>query len=167
MKDLVSSSASVTAAARVCITALTGWPACHCASEAKISIKTLRQKHFNFTQKPDLGYGRDWGTRPFATITQDASALVWVTPTQLCLHPHQPQNGCCPIGLLYACWVYWDDAMQKIDWLSDNQADPFADNYDGFQMSLLWYGRRAFIYMRTSVCVRALLSVWVNECACT
>lgn len=26
---------------------------------------------------------------------------------------------------------------KKIDWLSNNQADPFADSYDGFQMSLL------------------------------
>lgn len=77
------------------------WPTCHCASEAEISIKTLREKHFSFMQKPDLGYGRDWSTRPFAAITKDASVLIWVTPTHLCLHPLQPQNGFCPVGLLH------------------------------------------------------------------
>ena len=130
-------------------------PTCHCASEAEISIKTLREKHFSFMQKPDLGYGRDWRTGPFAAITQDAWVLMWVTPAQLCLQPHRPQDSFCPVGFLHACWAYWNDAVQKIDWLGNNQADPFADNCDGFQMSLLWYGRRAFIYMRASVCVWA------------
>lgn len=169
MKELAEGSASVTAAVRVyksCAKRL--WPTCHCASEAEISIKTLREKHFDFMQKPDQGYGRDRRNRPFAAITQDASVLLWVTPTQLCWHPHRPQNSFCPIGLLHACWAYWNDAVQKIDWLSNNQADPFADNCDGFQMSLLWYGRRAFIYMKASVCVCGRF--WVcglDECACT
>lgn len=169
MKDLVWSSASVTAAVRVYkSSAARLWPTRHCASAAEISIKTLRENHFGFRQKPDLGYGRDWGTRPFATTTQDASARIWVAPTHSCLHPHQPQKGFCPTGLLRARGAHWDHNHAN-DRLAQWQLDrPFC-----WQLrwvpdvpSLIWQ-KGIYLYESKCVCVRALLSVWVGEYACT
>lgn len=74
VKDLVESSASVTAAVQLYkFSATRLWPACQCASEAEIPVNTLREKHFNVMQKPDLEYGRDPG--PVLPSHRDASAL--------------------------------------------------------------------------------------------